>query len=164
MERLSINPFALSRINPNKTLPFSLDDNTTVAVTGTTLANLHQAGRLFVVDHASLAGLPRQPGRFAASSTALFYMHPNTEEFLPLAIKTNEGGDLIYTPRDAPNDWFLAKTLFESNDAVTSSMFHVSATHFVAQIVQQAALRTMADQHPIRGFLDQSTFVPTASC
>jgi hypothetical protein len=156
MERLSVNPFSLSRISRNQTLPFKVADNITTTLTGKTLSNLQQEGRLFVVDYSSFVGLPRQPGRYAAASTAYFYIHPQTAEFLPLAIKTNEGADLIYTPLDSPNDWFLAKTLFESNEAVASDMFHLSATHAVANAVHEAALRTMADQHPLRGYLDLS--------
>ncbi|KAJ9617206.1 hypothetical protein H2200_000927 [Cladophialophora chaetospira] len=154
MERLSVNPFSLSRISPNQTLPFKLANNVTMAITGTTLSKLQLAGRMFVVDHSDFADLPRQPGKYSASSTAFFFIHPESGDFLPLAIKTNEGADLIYTPLDSANDWFLAKTLFESNEAVFVDMFHLSATHAVAEIVHQAALRTMADQHPIRGLLD----------
>ncbi len=156
MERLSVNPYSLSRVSPNQTLPFRVADNITTTLTGTTLSKLQQAGRLFVVDHSSFASLPRITGRYFASCTGYFFVSPKSEEFLPLAIKTNEGADLIYTPLDSPNDWFLAKTLFESNEAVFADTFHLSATHAVAEIVHEAALRTMADQHPLRGILDQS--------
>ena len=90
-----------------------------------------------------------------ASCTAYFYIHPDTADFLPLEIKTNEGADLVYTPLDGANDWSLAKTLFETNEAVYSQMFHLSATHAVANAVHEAALRTMADEHPLQGYLDQ---------
>ena len=159
MERLSVNPYSLSRVSPNQTLPLTLADNFTTALTGTTLSKLQHAGRLFIVDHSTFANLPRIAGRYAASCTAYFYISPQDAEFLPLAIKTNEGADLVYTPLDSPNDWFLAKTLFESNEALFADMFHLSATHAVAEIVHEAALRTMADQHPIRGVLDQSKYI-----
>ena len=163
MERLSVNPFSLSRVSPNQTLPFLVADNVSTSLTGITLSKLQQAGRLFIVDHSSMANLPTTPGRYAAASTAYFYIHPTSGEFLPLAIKTNKGADLIYTPLDSPNDWFLAKTLLESNDIAFAALFHTSATHAVAEIVHQSALRTMATQHPVRGLLDQSTCLPKLS-
>jgi hypothetical protein len=162
MERLSVNPFSLRRVNLTEALPFVVADSVTTKLAGTTLLKLQQAGRLFVVDHSSFAPLPRQPGTYSAACTAYFYIHPITAEFLPLAIKTNEGADLIYTPLDSANDWFLAKTLFESNEALFVDMFHLSATHATANAVHEAALRTMADQHPVRGYLDESMCISTS--
>ncbi|KAL8650141.1 MAG: hypothetical protein Q9210_004000 [Variospora velana] len=108
-------------------------------------------------------GLPSVPFRLDASiqlatlyrSSAYFYISPNTGDFLPLAIKTNVGSDLIYTPLDEPDDWLLAKMLFNNNDYFFGQIFHLAESHAVAEIVYLAALRTMSGRHPIRAFLDR---------
>lgn len=82
-------------------------------------------------------------------------MHPTTGEFLPLAIKTNMGADLIYTPEDDENDWLFAKMAFEMNDLFHGQLFHLANTHDVAEPVHQAALRTLSKRHPVRGYLDR---------
>ena len=95
-------------------------------------------------------------GRHSAGCSAYFYISPANGQLLPLAIKTNVGKDLVYTPADTTNDWTLAKMMFNSNDAFWSDVYHLAATHDVDEIVHLAALRTMADQHPLRGLMDRS--------
>lgn len=158
MERLSVNPFSLMRLDPSMTtLPFPVDEQIVIGLTGMDLNALHSSGRLFLVDHSSQAPLPRIPNRYAAACSAYFYIHPASGQFLPLAIKTNVGADLIHTPLDSQYDWLLAKMMFNVNDVFFAEVFHLPATHSVAETVQLAALRTLADRHPVRGFLDRST-------
>ncbi len=73
------------------------------------------------------------------------------------------GSDLIYTPLDSPNDWLLAKILFNSNDLFYCEMFHLVATHDVGEIVYQAALRTLSEDHPIMALMDRRKSVPLYS-
>lgn len=157
MERLSLNPYALVRLRPSQSLPFSVSNDTVNKLAGTSLAQLHQDGRLFLVDHSDLSSLPLGAGKYSAACRAYFYLHPGTDEFLPLAIQANTGAsNLTYTPLDSKNDWMLAKTMFESNENFWIASYHVAVTHAVAEIVHEAALRTIADQHPVRGLLDRS--------
>ncbi|THC96181.1 hypothetical protein EYZ11_004344 [Aspergillus tanneri] len=65
------------------------------------------------------------------------------------------GRDLTYTPLDDENDWLFAKVAFSMNDLFHSQLYHLAATHDVAEPVHQAALRTMSSRHPVRGFLDR---------
>ena len=95
-------------------------------------------------------------GRYSAACSAYFYLHPTSEEFLPLAIKTNVGANLTYTPLDQLNDWLLAKMMYNANDLFHGQMFHLVNSHAVAEIVHQAALRTMSKLHPLRAYLDRS--------
>lgn len=159
MERLSLNVYPLHRLSPTDPLPFTLDLNTTVALTTLPIAKLHSTGRLFVVDHSYQLAYTKSP-RFGAACTALFFIHPISGDFLPLAIKTNVGSDLVYTPLDNPNDWLLAKIMFNSNDLFHAQMFHLVASHDVAEIAHQAAMRTLSDEHPIMVLLERRTIPP----
>ncbi|KAH9217134.1 lipoxygenase [Leptodontidium sp. 2 PMI_412] len=158
MERLSLNCYPLRRLKPSDTLPFTLDLNTTVKITTMSLPALLQSGRLFIVDHSYQLSYPKGAGKYGASSTAYFFIHPVSGDFLPLAIKTNVGADLIYTPLDSPNDWLLAKIMFNENDIFHAQMFHLVASHDVAEIVHQAAMRTMSDEHPVMVLLERLMF------
>ncbi|MCJ1388168.1 hypothetical protein MMC18_001013 [Xylographa bjoerkii] len=156
MERLSVNPYVVKRLHPNQELPFEMND-TIVArlVPGWNLEMLHASGRLFLADHSYQAKYPKIEGKFSAACSAYFYIHPVTGEFLPLAIKTNVGSDLTYTPLDDANDWLLAKLMFNTNDLFHGQIFHLANSHAVMEAVYQAALRTLSAVHPVRAFLDR---------
>ncbi|CZS97532.1 related to arachidonate 5-lipoxygenase [Rhynchosporium agropyri] len=158
MERLSLNCYPLRRLQPSETLPFTVDLNTTVELTTLSLPALLESGRLFIVDHSYQLPYPKGAGKYGASSTAYFFIHPISGDFLPLAIKTNVGADLIYTPLDSANDWLLAKIMFNENDIFHAQMFHLVASHDVAEIVHQAAMRTMSDEHPVMILLERLMF------
>ena len=156
MERLSSNPFPIRRISPNDTLPFDVDDQIVQNITSWSLNDLQAAGRLFIVDHSYQANYSVVKGRFNAACTAYFFIHPSSGDLLPLAIKTNVGSDLVYTPLDEEQDWLLAKMMFNVNDQFHGQILHLGNSHAVAEIVHEAALRTMSARHPIRGYLDNS--------
>ena len=158
MERLSSNPFPIRRIPPTEILPIDVDDQILQNLTGGSLMQLHATGRLFIVDHSYQANCSVVKGRFNAACTAYFFIHPGSGELLPLAIKTNIGNDLIYTPLDEEQDWLLAKLMFNVNDQFHAQILHLGNSHAVAEIVHQAALRTMSARHPVRGYLDNSEY------
>jgi hypothetical protein len=161
MERLSTNPFTVRRLHPtDDRLPFEVEDAIVQKLMGSNLAGLHAAGRLFLSDHSYLSGYSDTlfEGRHSAACSAYFYIHPSTYEFLPLAIKTNVGANLTYTPLDEPNDWLLAKMMYNANDLFHGQIFHLAHSHAVAEIAHQAALRTMSKLHPVRAYLDRSEF------
>lgn len=153
MQRLTINPFALRRLGHHDRLPFRVSEDAALKVSTWTTRQLRRHGRLFYVNHKGLARIPRQPGRFSASCEALFFIHPESGDFLPLAIKTNEGSNLIYTPADAPADWLFAKILFGQNDVWDTPWRHFASTHLVVELPYLAAQRCMGDNHPILGIL-----------
>lgn len=116
MERLSTSPYALRRLIPSVDSPaFAVSNCTAKAITGSTLDELLEAGRLFYIDH-SAQGLLERTAAYAAACDAYFYIDETSGDFLPLAIRTGVGANLIYTPRDEPNDWLLAKMMFNGND------------------------------------------------
>ncbi|RYO74740.1 hypothetical protein DL766_004180 [Monosporascus sp. MC13-8B] len=156
MERLSTNPYAIRRLHPTAdALPFQLDDETATALTGTRVKTLHEDGRLFFVDHSYQKDYPTTEGKYVAGCQAYFYLDADSNRMLPLAIKTNVGSDLIYTPLDEENDWLLAKAMFNQNDLFHGQIYHLANSHAVAEIVHQAALRTMSGNHPILALLDR---------
>ena len=155
MERLSGNPYPLKRLLSDTPLPFLVEDEIAIELTGTTLSSLQESGHLFIADHSYQAKYPTVPGRFGGFCTAYFYIHPQSGDFLPLAIATNTGNNLIYTPLDSANDWLLAKMMFNGNDVFFSQMFHLVASHNVGEAVHQAALRTLSDKHPIMVVLNR---------
>ena len=96
-----------------------------------------------------------KPQRYGAACTAYYYICPHSGDFLPLAIKTNGGNDLIYTPLDSPTDWLLAKMIFNVNDFFHAQMLNLVMTHDVSEAVHQAALHTLSEKHPVMIILER---------
>lgn len=155
MERLSLNPYLLKRVGITDKLPFTIDAIDSIRIAGLPIQVLQSFGRLFIVDHSYQAKYPKIANKYGAACTAFFFLHPINGNFLPLAIKTNVGSDLIYTPLDSKNDWLLAKIMFNVNDLFHAEMFHLGAIHNVAEIAHQAAIRTLSDSHPVLAVLDR---------
>ncbi|KAH7146704.1 lipoxygenase [Dactylonectria estremocensis] len=159
MERLSTNPYILQRLRPyGDELPFAVDSKIVQELTGSTLPSLYEAGCLFLADRSYQKDYVAQEGRYAAACQALFYLDDRSNQFLPLAIKTNVRSDLTYTPLDEPNDWLLAKVMFNVNDLFHGKIYHLTNSHAVAEIAHLAALRTMSSRHPVLALLERLTY------
>ena len=157
MERLSSNPFPTRRLDPgNDTLPFEIEDEMTQKLTTMSLASLHAAGRLFVVDHSYQANYAGIEGGFTAACTAYLFIDPVSGDLLPLAIKTNTRSDLIYTPLDADQDWLLAKIMFNVNNLFHGQILPLANSNAVAEIFHKAALGILSAKHPVRAYLNNS--------
>ncbi|KAK5245018.1 hypothetical protein LTS06_009470, partial [Exophiala xenobiotica] len=155
MERLSLSPYQVKRLNPSSdTLQFTIDDKLAKNITGMTLQALLGAGRLFYADYRDQKTLT-STGRYAAACDAFFYIDPTSGDFLPLAIRTNLGSNLIYTPNDEPDDWLLAKIMYNVNDFWFAQWNHLASTHEVVQIAYLAAIRTLSDEHPVLALLNR---------
>jgi arachidonate 15-lipoxygenase (second type)/8-lipoxygenase (S-type) len=155
MQRLSSSPYQVRRLIPNSdAIPFTISNSTVSQISGLNLQQLFQQGRLFYIDYRDQANLT-STGRYAAACDAYFYIDTNSGNFLPLAIRTNVGANLIYTPLDKPNDWLLAKMMFNVNDFWASQWTHLAATHEVLQIVWQAAIRSISQEHPVYAILNR---------
>ncbi|EMD01099.1 hypothetical protein BAUCODRAFT_61447 [Baudoinia panamericana UAMH 10762] len=158
MERLSNSPYQVRRLNPTSdTLAFTIADNIAQNLTGRTLNQLFQAGRLFYADYRDQGELTRTD-RYAAACDAYFYIDPSSAKFLPLAIRSNYGANLIYTPADDAADWILAKIVFNVNDFWFAQWNHLAATHEVVQIAYMAAIRTLSEEHPVQAMLNRLMF------
>ncbi|KIY00634.1 uncharacterized protein Z520_03297 [Fonsecaea multimorphosa CBS 102226] len=155
MERLSFSPYQVRRLNPSSdTLQFSVDDDTATNLTGMTLQQLFEDGRLFYADYRDQKDLT-PTDRFSAACDAFFYIDQTSGDFLPLAIRTNVGSSLIYTPNDDPSDWLLAKIMYNVNDFWFAQWKHLASTHEVVQITYLAAIRTLSDNHPVLALLNR---------
>lgn len=155
MERLSFSPYQVRRLNPSSdTLQFNVDDDIATNLTGMTLQQLFEAGRLFYADYRDQANLTHTD-RYTANVDTYFYIDPTSGEFLPLAIRTNVGANLIYTPMDDPADWLLAKIMYNVNDFWFAQWNHLASTHEVVQIVYLAAIRTLSDEHPVLALINR---------
>lgn len=161
MERLSFSPYAVRRLNPSSdSLNFQVDDSTAKAVSGMTLSELFQAGRLFYSDYRDQKSLT-PTARYSAACDAYFYIDESSGDFLPLAIRTNVGANLIYTPQDSPNDWLLAKMMYNVNDFWFAQWNHLAGTHEVVQISYMSAIRTLSEDHPVLGMLNRCEWFPS---
>lgn len=157
MERLANAAFSVERLTPGTSVHFNVDDTAAKNITGFTLAELLAAGRLFYADHSNQASLATTSDKYGAACSAYFYI-ASSGEFLPLAIRTNVGADLIYTPADDAEDWLLAKIMFNINDFFFNQVYHLAATHEVIQITWMAAIRTLSTEHPVYGLLNRLTY------
>ena len=116
MERLSTSPYQVRRLNPSSdSLNFQVSEAIAQNVSGSTLQQLFSAGRLFYADYRDQGSLTSN-GKFSAACDAYFYIDQSSGDFLPLAIRTNVGSNLIYTPADTAEDWLLAKMMYNVND------------------------------------------------
>ncbi|RMY31408.1 hypothetical protein D0865_15008 [Hortaea werneckii] len=158
MERLANSPYAVRRLEPGvDSLAFKLDESLATNHTTLTLQELFDAGRLFYADYRDQKDL--QPtARYSAACDAYFYIHPDSGDFLPLAIRTNSGGNLIYTPADNLEDWTLAKIMYNVCDVWFAQWDHLARTHETSHIAYMAAIRTLSEEHPVMAILNRLMF------
>ena len=157
MQRLSSSPYKIRRLSPGSdNLQFTVSDDIATNLSGMTLDELFQEGRLFYADYTDLKDLDTIDGRYAAACDAYFYINASSGDFLPLAIRTNVGSNLVYTPLDSAGDWMLAKMMYNANDFWFAQWNHLAGTHQVLQIVWMAAIRSISQEHPIFAILDRS--------
>lgn len=156
MERLAFNPYAVRRLNQttDSPLPFTIADDTATNITGQTLDSLLLDGRLFYADHRNQSTLPKT-AQFTAACDAYFYISATSGDFLPLAIRTNVGSNLVYTPEDSAEDWLLAKIMFNVNDFFMGQLDHFARTHFQAEICYFSAVRTLSGEHPVLALMQR---------
>ncbi|KAI7496604.1 Lipoxygenase [Hortaea werneckii] len=158
MERLANSPYAVRRLEPGvDSLAFEFDEGLATNLTTLTLQELFDTGRLFYADYRDQKDL--QPtARYSAACDAYFYIHPESDDFLPLAIRTNSGGNLIYTPADDFEDWTLAKIMYNVCDIWFAQWDHLARTHETAHIAYLAAIRTLSEEHPVMTILNRLMF------
>jgi arachidonate 15-lipoxygenase (second type)/8-lipoxygenase (S-type) len=144
MERLANSAFSVRRLPKSSRLPFQVSNSVISKVANSSLEKLLQDGRLFYADHRAQATWPKTTNKFAAACDAYFYISKRSGEFLPLAIRTNVGSNLIYTPLDDDADWTLAKIMYNVNDFFFAQTWHLAATHEVVQVAWMAAIRTLS--------------------
>ncbi|TEA12004.1 Manganese lipoxygenase [Colletotrichum sidae] len=153
MERLSVHPESLRRVRTDEPLALQVEDDIARKITTQTQGSLQEQGRLFIVDHSSLANLTLTTGMYAGACEALFFIHPVSGDFLPLTVRPNNGSPLVYTPLDSANDWTLAKMLLNSNDVWHNQWYHLGAAHVSTDLVWMSGVRSFSEAHPVWGLI-----------
>ncbi|KAI0404751.1 lipoxygenase [Xylaria palmicola] len=161
MMRLSASPFRLKRVQPRDSLLFAVD--AAASITGLSLKQLQAQGRLFLEDYSEMKELT-PTDKFGAGCQGYFYIDPKSGDFLPLAIrplvKGREDSALVYTPKDQPNDWMLAKMVMNQNDGWDVTWSHITRSHSAAEAPYLAAIRTLSDDHPVMVILNRVEKTP----
>ena len=153
MGQLSMSPFQIKRLSPNDSLPFDLDSSVAPQVAGMDLATLQSSGRLFYTDWRTLLlNLELNLPLYGAACDAYFYISPNSSDFLPLAVRARPSGssvDTVYSPADSHYDWLFAKMMFNTANLYGTQLAHLVTTHDKAEIILEAAMRTLSIDHPV---------------
>ncbi|KAI1734265.1 lipoxygenase [Xylaria scruposa] len=161
MMRLSATPYKIQRVQLNEALLFPVDNAASITG-GLSLGDLRAQGRLFSTDFSHLKDLPSS-GKYGAGCQAYFYID-HSGDFLPLAVKPivkgRENLALVYTPKDEPADWLLAKMLLNQNDGYHSTWAHVGQSHSAAEAPYLAAIRSLSNDHPVMGILNRIEKTP----
>ncbi|KAI0157772.1 lipoxygenase [Xylariaceae sp. FL1272] len=158
MSRLSANPYRTRRVQRKDKLLFPVDN--AASITGLSLEQLRDQGRLFSVDYSDMATLPRS-SNYGAICQAFFYIDPKSGDFLPLAVNAMySNSSLIYTPEDSPDDWMLGKLLFNQNDNWYITYAHISFSHSASDFAYLTALRSLSESHPLMALIERFESTP----
>lgn len=162
-QRLSgINPPAIRRIDA---LPenFPISNSLFQQSVGAE-HNLERAlkeGKLYFLDSPLLSGIKggnyQNLPKYLPKPQALFYWRSDRTKIggslVPVAIKIlgeSGGENLVYTPNDAPLDWFLAKTCVQMADANHQELgTHFAKTHAVMAPIAAITARELGENHPL---------------
>jgi hypothetical protein len=177
-ERL-VRPYTLYKAQEKDTKLIDISDKDAKKIAGKTVSELLKAGKLFAVDRKFFLRKPVSPSadnrtdtyqkdqkvyvpsqfndKYGAPVSALFYIG-DEGDLLPLGIRTNVGENFTYTRLDEPNDWLLAKIMFNVADQFHLQIYHLTATHNVGEALHEAAMRSMSDNHPIMAVLDRLNY------
>jgi arachidonate 15-lipoxygenase len=113
-------------------------------------------GRLYLLDHTALHGLPTRPSfgfdRWLYGPLALF-VRTLGGPFLPVAVQcgpTPDDEHPVLTPADGPS-WRHAKLLVQASDAAAQGLSeHLGMCHVFANAVLLCTARELAPSHPLR--------------
>ncbi|CAM9249501.1 unnamed protein product [Ascophyllum nodosum] len=122
--------------------------------------SLLKDGKLFVVDHELLAGMPAAPiedvPRYLAAGIALFeVVDDDLLPLKPIGIQVSQGEEAtpIFMPGEGFN-WQIAKACFESADFIIHEIVsHLGYTHVVLEGPLVAVNRQLPKEHPIHDLL-----------
>ena len=158
-QRLSgVNPMVLRRIT-HITSDFFTQEDLKKACPSLRLDEELQKGNIYVADYENLSfvqgGTYKGQQKYLPKPLAFFHWKQNPGltqgELVPLAIQIHQKpGGSIYTPRDNPMDWFVAKLCVQIADGNHHEMSsHLCRTHFVMAPFAIATARKLAINHPL---------------
>jgi len=126
---------------------------------GLELADALAAKRVFLIDFSELDGIPmfkqevdgEVEHRFAPSARCLLFRQGDGQ-IRPIAIQLGRDPETcpIFTPKDDPNDWTLAKMYVRCAEGNVHQMLsHAVLTHFVMEPFVMVTMRNLAESHPV---------------
>ena len=141
--------------------PVTDDDVHGILGRGKTLQEEMDNGKIYIINHDILKNI--STGEHAKGKKiqlpvplALFYVNED-DQFIPIAIQLgqNPGYDFpIWTPKDQPMDWLLAKIWFKNADLqVMQLTTHLAYTHLLLEPFAMALFRCLPPPHPIHKLL-----------
>ncbi len=160
-QRLSgVNPMVLRRITEmSPKFPLTLKALQTAYGPSLNLEKKLKDGHLYVADYTRLSfvqgGTYLAVKKYLPKPLAFFCWQKNSYgnrgELLPIAIQIDpQPNSPIFTPRDKPMDWFVAKICVQIADANHHEMSsHLCRTHFVMAPFAIVTARQLAQNHPL---------------
>lgn len=126
---------------------------------GLDLAAAFADKRIFLLDFEELVGIPMYhtdvngvvEDRFAPPSRCLLFRQKDGQ-LRPLAIQLGRDADNdpVFTPKDDPYDWLLAKMYLRCSEGNVHQMLsHAIYTHFTMEPFVMATLRNLSASHPV---------------
>lgn len=107
----------------------------------------------YICDYAYLDAVAKpKPGHILPVPISLFFIDQN-KKLKPVAIQLfqkTSSSNPIFTPRDPPNTWTLAKMWMNLADAIYhQSISHLASTHIIMEAISMSTNRQLAKNHPI---------------
>ena len=72
---------------------------------------------------------------------------------MPLAIKVVEANNLVFTPKDSPEEWMFAKLAFSTSEAVFHPVEHFNVCHWNLLGMRTEAFRHLHHSHPVSALI-----------
>jgi arachidonate 15-lipoxygenase len=160
-QRLSgVNPMVLRRITEmSPKFPLTLKTLQTACEPSLNLEKKLKDGHLYVADYTGVSfvqgGTYLTVKKYLPKPLAFFCWQKNSYgnrgELIPVAIQIDpKPNSPIFTPRDKPMDWFVAKICVQIADANHHEMSsHLCRTHFVMAPFAIVTARQLAQNHPL---------------
>ena len=113
-------------------------------------------GNIYIVNHAILNAIStgHHQGKKLAVAAPMCLLYLRTDnQLVPIAIQLNQEPKedvAVWTPKDEPLDWLLAKIWFRNADLqVHQIKYHYALTHLISEIFAVAMYRCLPTVHPI---------------
>lgn len=128
-------------------------------VCGASIPGLFADNSLFVNDFSDVAKYNDldKPEKFVANVQGFFCVDRRDERFMPLAIRFVDQ-NLVYTPFDRPNEWMLAKMVFNTAEIHMQQIRHFAEVHLAFEPLRVEMMRALAADHPVYKFLDRHLY------
>ena len=126
---------------------------------GETVADLLSQGRLYAVDFTGMGLYSKNAQNISnplqqsvPSTYGQFYLAKDGS-FMPLAIKVVEANNLVFTPKDSPEEWMFAKLAFSTSEAVFHPVEHFNVCHWNLLGMRTEAFRHLHHSHPVSALI-----------